>query len=302
MPSPRSRCRLALSLVLAAALPSPAAAAAPPPLRCGTGVHESESSGFVLFPQGGIFCPLVADPKAPRSFLSSVRGEFPRVTGAKNVGSIGVGDSVSFFRFGAGDPGDGVQLGLDAAVFAQFDLGARSADLLNADYQVGLPLTFRVGSFSARVRVYHQSSHLGDELLAHAKTEITNEGLSYEAVAMILSEELGPLRLYAGGDYLFDRTPSTLEAYVAQAGTELRLGPVRGPRFIAALDVKASQQRDWKPAYSVRSGIEIAHWTSPDHPPRVWSIVGEFYDGPSPYGQFFLDQTRFYGFGLHFQL
>jgi Protein of unknown function (DUF1207) len=302
MSSPRSRGRAALALAIAAALPGTAAALAPPPLRCGTGVHESEALGFVLFPQGGIFCPLVADPKAPRSFLSSVRGEFPRVTGAKNVGSIGVGDSVSFFRFGAGDPGDGVQFGLDAAVFAQFDLRTPSADLLNADYQVGLPLTFRAGSFSGRVRVYHQSSHLGDELLAHATTEITNEGLSYEAVAMILSQEVGPLRIYAGGDYLFHRTPSALEAYVAQAGTELRLGPVRGPRFVAALDVKASQQRDWKPAYSVRSGIEIAHWTSPDHPPRVWSLLGEYYQGPSPYGQFFLDETRFYGFGFHFQL
>jgi hypothetical protein len=304
MPSTRPPCRLALALVLAlgAATPSPAAALAPPPLRCGTGVHGAEATGFVGFPQGGVFCPLLADPKAPRSFLSSLRGEFPRVTHARNVASIGVGDSVSFFRFNPGDPGDGVQLALDAAVFAQFDLGTRSADLLNADYQVGFPLTFRVGSFSGRVRVYHQSSHLGDELLAHATTEITNEGLSYEAVASILSAELGPLRLYAGGDYLFHRTPSTLEAYVAQAGTELRFGPVRGPRFVAALDVKASQQRDWKPAYSVRSGVEIAHWTSPDHPPRVWSIVGEYYDGPSPYGQFFLDETRFYGLGFHFQL
>jgi hypothetical protein len=305
MPFPRSRVRLVQAVVLAAlaaAAPRPAAAAAPTPLPCGTGVHESEATGFVLFPQGGMFCPLVADPKYPRSFVSMVRGEFPRVTGAKNVGSIGVGDSVSFFRLGAGDPGDGFQLALDAAVFAQFDLGTPSADLLNADYQVGVPLTFRVGGFSARARVYHQSSHLGDELLAHAKTEITNAGLSYEAASMILSAEVGPLRVYAGGDYLFHRTPSTLEAYVAQAGTELRLGPPRGAHFIAALDVKASQQRDWKPAYSVRSGVEIAHWTSPDHPPRVWSIVGEYYQGPSPYGQFFLDETRFYGFGFQFQL
>jgi Protein of unknown function (DUF1207) len=300
MPIPRSVRRLAAALTLVAAAPAGAEDAFL--LRCGTGIHAGEASGWVLFPQGGVFCPLVADPKQTRSFASYLRGEFPRVTGAKNVGSIGVGDAVSFFRFGAGDPGDGLQLGLDAAVFAQFDLGTPSADLLNADYQVGLPLTFRVGSFSGRARVYHQSSHLGDELLAHAKTEITNEGLSYEAVSMILSAEVGPLRIYAGGDYLFHRTPSTLEPYVAQAGTELRLGPARGVHFIAALDVKASQQRDYKPAYSVRSGVEIAHWTSPDHPPRVWSVVAEYYRGPSPYGQFFLDETRFYGFGFQFQL
>jgi Protein of unknown function (DUF1207) len=296
--------RLALALVIAAvaALALPAAALPPSPLRCGTGVHGTETSGFLLFPQGGVFCPLLADPKQTRSFASYLRGEFPRVTGAKNVGSVGVGDGVRIFRLGGEDPSEGVQLGVDAAVFTQFDLGSRSADLLNADYVVGVPITFRVSSFSGRARVYHQSSHLGDELVAHTQTEIVNAGLSFEAVELILSQELGPVRLYAGGDYLFRRTPSTLDGYVAHGGLELRIGPVRGPRFVAALDVKASEQRDWKPAYSVRSGLEIAHWHHPDHPPRVWSIVGEYYDGPSPYGQFFLDQTRFYGFGFHFQI
>jgi hypothetical protein len=289
-----------LALALAAALAAPAAALDAPPLRCGTGVHGAEASGFVLFPQGGVFCPLLADPKAVRSFASYLRGEFPRVTGARNVGSIGLGDSVRFLRVGGPDPGEGVQLGLDAAVFAQFDLGAPSDDLINADYTVGLPLTFRAGDFSGRVRVFHQSSHLGDEFLG--RTEIQNDGLSFEAVEAILSQELGAFRVYAGGEYLFHRSPSTLDAYVAHAGAEVRLGAVRGPRFVAALDVKSSEQRDWDPAFSLRVGIEVAHWTTPDHPPRVWSVVGEYYDGPSPYGQFFLDETRFYGFGFHFLL
>jgi hypothetical protein len=301
MPTLRSIRHLAAALALAAGART-ASAEESFLLRCGTGVHAGEGVGFVLFPQGGVFCPLVADPKQVRSFASYLRGEFPRVTGAKNVGSVGVGDGVRFFRYGWREPGEGIQLGLDAAVFTQFDLGTPSADLMNADYIVGLPLTFRVASFSGRVRVYHQSSHLGDELVAHAKTEITNQELSFEAVEMILSQELWPLRIYAGGDYLFHRSPSALDAYVAHAGAELRVGPARGPRFVAALDVKASQQRDWKAAYSVRSGIEIAYWHDPAHPPRVWAIVGEYYEGPSPYGQFFLDETRFYGFGFHFQL
>jgi len=296
----RSLVHLAVAAALAAGIVSRAAALEAPALRCGTGVHGSEASGFVLFPQGGVFCPLVADPKATRSFASYLRGEFPRVTGTTNVGSIGIGDSLRFFRVGGPDPGEGMQLGLDAAVFAQFDLDAPSDDLINADYIVGLPLTFRVTGFSGRLRVFHQSSHLGDEFLG--RTEIVNDGLSFEAVELILSQEVGPARVYAGGEYLFHRTPSTLEAYVAHSGAELRLGPVRGPRFIAAVDMKASQQRDWDPAWSARAGIEVAHWTAPDHPPRVWSVVAEFYDGPSPYGQFFLDDTRFYGFGFHFPL
>jgi hypothetical protein len=297
MPTSRS---LACLAALALASAAPAAAAQPAALRCGRGVERTAAPGFEAFPEGQVFCPLVADPKATRSFLSYLRGEFPRVTAARDVGSVGIGDAVGLLRWGGRRPGDGLQLGIDAGIFAQFDLGSQSADLINADYVVGLPLTFRRGGFSGRVRVYHQSSHLGDEFLD--RTEIVNEGLSFEAAEILLSQEVGPLRVYGGGEVLFGRRPSTLDASIAHGGAELRLGRVRGPRFVAAMDVKSSEQRRWDAGWSFRMGLEMAHWTTADRSPRLWSLLGEVYDGPSPYGQFFLESTRFYGFGFHFLL
>jgi hypothetical protein len=286
---------------LAAALLADAAGAEDAPLlRCGTGVHGQEAEGVVAFPQGDLFCALLADPKATRSFVSYQRGEFPEAIGTRDLAAVGISDGFGLVRFGGPRPGEGLQLGIEAGVFAQFDLGSPSDDLVNADYVVGVPLTFRVRSFSGRLRVFHQSSHLGDEFLG--RTEIQNEGLSFEAVDMILSLELGAFRIYGGGEYAFSRSPETLDPYVAHAGAEVRVGPVRGPRLVAALDVKSSEQRDWEPAWSARAGVEVAHWSSPDHPPRLFSVVGEYYDGPSPYGQFFLDETRFFGVGFHFQL
>jgi hypothetical protein len=76
---PRPKLLAALAVALAA---SPAAALDPPALRCGTGVHAGEADGFVALPNGGVFCPLLADPKAMRTFVSYQRGEFPEVTGA----------------------------------------------------------------------------------------------------------------------------------------------------------------------------------------------------------------------------
>jgi hypothetical protein len=255
----------------------------------------------VLLPQGDVFCPLLADPKGTRSHLTWLQGEFPEDTGARDVGSVGIADGVGLARWGGASPGDGVQLGIEAGVFGQFDLGTRSADLLNSDWVVSVPVTFRAGGFSGRLRAYHQSSHLGDEYLANAGSEVTNEGLSFEAVEAILSQELGALRLYGGGEVLLEGTPDTLERLVAHGGVELRVGPVRGARFVAALDVKSSEQRGWKPAYSARAGIEVAHWTSPDHPPRIVALLAEYYEGPSPFGQFFADQSRAVGVGFHFQ-
>ncbi len=271
-------------------------------LRCGTGVHAGEEMGFVGLPSGGVFCPLFADPKAVRSFATYLRGKFPTSAESRHVGAVGVGDGVALVRYGGPRPGEGLQIGIEAAVFSQFDLDAPSDDILNADYVVGIPVTYRIRSFSARARVYHQSSHLGDELLLRPEVEIQRQNLSFESVELILSQDLGALRVYAGGEYLFNRSPSELDDLLVHTGAELRLGPARGARFVAALDVKSSEQQNWEPAISIRTGVEVARWRHEDHPPRLSSVVAEFYDGPSPYGQFFLESTRYFGVGFQFQL
>ena len=79
-----------------------------------------------------------------------------------------------------------MELGIQAGVFAIFDLNSQSFDLINADYLVGIPLTIKTGNFANLTRIFHQSSHLGDEFLLRGQT---NEriNLSYEAVNSLLS-------------------------------------------------------------------------------------------------------------------
>jgi Protein of unknown function (DUF1207) len=300
---PASLRALAASVALASALLAPVTRAEERfVLRCGTGVHGGEEKGIVGLPSGGVFCPLFADPKAVRTFATYVRGKFPTGTASRHVGAVGVGDGIALVRFNGPRPGEGLQLGVEAAVFSQFALDAPSDDILNADYIASVPLTFRIRSFSARARVYHQSSHLGDELLLRPDTTVKRENLSFEAAELILSQDLGALRVYAGGEYLFHRSPATLDDLLAHAGAELRLGPSRGARLVTAVDVKSTEQQDWKPGVSARLGLEIAWWRHPDHPPRLGAVIAEFYDGPSPYGQFFLESTRYFGAGFQVQL
>jgi hypothetical protein len=58
---------------LFAAVPAPAQISAP--ARCGVGIPAAEQTGYVPLPRGDVFCPLVADPKASRSFVSLLRHE-----------------------------------------------------------------------------------------------------------------------------------------------------------------------------------------------------------------------------------
>jgi len=280
----------------------------PASTRCGVGIPASEVSGYVPLPRGDVFCPLLADPKGQRSFVSYLHETSDQ--GDMNVGSVGISDAFGLLRVGGPKPGDGFQVSLAGSVFAQFDLESTSYDLVNADYIIGLPITFRRKAFSMRFRLYHQSSHLGDEfLLRENNPKFVRENISFEAAEMILSLDGGPFRVYGGGEYLLRRDPKDLERYVAHGGVELRparrlvrFGTVAGVRFVAGGDVKASEEQDWKPAVSIRTGFEFDRPRDTDPPGRRWGLLFEAYTGPSPYGQFFRNQVRYFGAGIHFTL
>lgn len=275
------------------------------PIRfsCGAEVHPGDARGTVAFPQDEAFCPLIADPKEIRSFVAIQRGEFrtiddPEATEGTMLGSVGLGDRLGLLRWGGGKPGDGFQLAIAGAIFAQFDLSSRSFDLINADYLVGIPFTFRYSGLTARLRAYHQSSHLGDEYLLRP-SRIERENLSFESIELLLSQELGPLRLYGGGEQLFRREPDAVDPRLAHGGAELRAPAAGAFTLLAGIDMKATEQHDWKPAWSARAGFQIAPAARAGHPLRRLSVLAEYYQGPSPYGQFFQDDIRYAGIALH---
>jgi hypothetical protein len=273
--------------------------------RCGTGVHEAEAVGTVFFPQDQIFCPIVADPKEARSFLSFLRGTFRSLEDPSGEGtliaSVGLGDSFGLVRWGGPKSGEGVQLDVVGSIFAQFDLGTPSNDLINADYIIGLPLTFRRNGFSVRAKLYHQSSHLGDEFLLSSE-DIVRENLSFESVEVLMSLEAGFLRGYAGAEGIFRREPDTLPSSLFHAGIELRSGRARKVQLLAAVDIKSTEMHDWSPAVSGRIGLEVGRPGPSGHPGRLIMLLLELYEGPSPYGQFFQDDISYIGAGIHFGL
>jgi hypothetical protein len=284
---------------------SPVAGQQLPGAACGALVPLDEAVGFVPIPRGTLFCPLLADPKEPRSFATYQRGS--QAPFDADIGAVGIGDQFGIARWGGRGGGDGVQLAMAAAVFAQFDLDTPSYDLINADYLIGLVGTVRRTGFSARIQLRHQSSHLGDEYLIREQPE--RENLSFEAVHLLLSQEVGALRVYLGGETLFNREPDDLSRTVVQSGVELRqpralirVGSLGSARLVAGVDLKATEEQDWSPATSVRAGIDVGRASPADGPSRRWQLMGEFYDGPTPYGQFFRDAIRYWGLGMHFSL
>lgn len=275
----------------------PSDAARPAPVtRARGGVTSADVAhplGSVLSNTPLLFEPLHADPRWPH-FGAAFHG-YRGNDGLGNVGTVSFGESFSLYRRPAGDEAQW-ELGLQAGVFAIFDLDADSSDLVNADYSLGPVAAWRRGPLSVLARVYHQSSHLGDEYLL--STRVNRVNLSYEVADLVVSADVADFaRFYGGGGYVLDAEPH-LEPWLTQAGAEL-IGPNLwgGARPFAAADVQSREHHDWDRDVSVRAGLQFEDPTAVS---RRAQILVEYYNGRSPNGQFLEQDIEFWGVGLHF--
>src|SRR5206468_4311643 len=126
--------------------------------------------------------PLLADPRQPH-FSASYQWYLDD-PGLAHVGSATFGET--FALFGGDLLGGRWEIGGLGGVFSIFDLGAASYDLVNSDFRAGLTASARHDGLSAQLRLYHQSSHLGDEFLLHNVVHRIN--VSYEGLELLSSD------------------------------------------------------------------------------------------------------------------
>ncbi len=270
---------LAVTIVVAAVAPSSSGAAEPP----------------AELPREVLFDPLLADPRWPH--FSAAWHQYGGDDRLDNVGAVSLGEDFSFYQ----EPLAGGRwgFGFQAGVFSIFDLDADSRDLVNADYWVGIPVAWKRGPWQALARLYHQSSHLGDEYLLRTRPQRIN--LSYEAADLRVSRHLmgETLRLYGGGGFLISRIPQELKRWSVQAGAEIRwpetfAGGLLRP--VAALDLQSIEEADWAVDTSIRAGVMIE---SPEDRDYAILVALEYFQGRNPNGQFYGTRVDYYGVGIH---
>jgi hypothetical protein len=126
-----------------------------------------------------------------------------------------------------------MQLEIEGAVFGIFNQAKYSSPLINADYYVGLPLTYAYDRWAHRLRIYHISSHLGDEYMDRKHHE-KRVNKSFEAIDVFTSYYLTKqIRLYGGG------------GVIAHSDSEMKMKPLYAEY---GLDVHAGR-REWKDMY-----------------------------------------------------
>jgi hypothetical protein len=247
--------------------------------------EEDRRETYLLLPRGELFEPLVADVRWPR-----FSGEYQwRMSSDdfEHVAEFSFGESFSFVRSPQYDWGEW-EIGMQAMVDALFDLSQESFDLSNEDYMVGLSGSVLTHGMTTQLRLYHVSSHLGDEYLI--ESGVSRDSVSFEVVDLLVSYvPVDWARVYGGVGFLVNRTPS-YDRFTTQFGLELTSLRTLASGLITpifATDLQLRQENDWIPEVSVLAGLRLAR---PDDHTRRIEFYARYYHGRSPDGQFF-DQT-----------
>lgn len=259
--------------------------------------YTGQTYGFWLPEDPVLFRPFVADP---REVCYSVGWRFNDQALTKNVIDVSYGDNLAFYRWVNVWPycGD-LQIELEGCLWACFDPITESAPLINADYYVGVPITYATDYWQFRLRGYHISSHIGDEfLLNHPGFDRRNPSAEYLdfSVSHDLSENI---RLYGVLGWVVQRDCSyKFGRWYTWIGAEVRM-PQFG--FVSCKDMLFGQPYF---AVHIRSNPDFKHHVDTTYVlgyefgkyvglERRLRFFLEYHDGYSLEGQFAKTPTNY---------
>jgi hypothetical protein len=247
-------------------------------------------SSVTILPENRLFKRLLADPKETQL---SVRLLLKRDTFGGSIGH-----SVGLFEYRIARLA--VQMRIEGNALLLSRIQSPDFPVQSTDYTVTIPVDMAYGNLSARVRIGHISSHLGDNFNRIEDVEdallfgpdsgrrfADPEKFSREFLSFLLSVQNRNWRYYAGTHWDFhiveNYTTSSSKRLAFQVGTEWqgrRNGQLIYP--YAAVDVKCQQQFRWDPDYNIQVGWAIENGSG-----KRARLAFEVFRGYSYQGQFF---------------
>ena len=193
----------------------------------------------------------------------------------------------------------GLTLGVQAGVFGRFRLEVSGNDLVASDWIVALPAEIARGPWSGRLRLLHWSAHVGDELI---EAGVERVDFTTEAMEALVAYRFGDFRLYGGGSVVIRSSlenepqlgPGFSDDVLIRFGADARVRPWarNGLTLDGGVDWQNSDRTGWEGQLSVRFGLAVRDGA------RSARLSGVYLRGPSPMGQFFLTDERYWGVEL----
>jgi Protein of unknown function (DUF1207) len=256
------------------------------------------------FPTDHLFDPILLDPLQSQTYGSVL--PFYSTDGSRYPGStvpFAFGTQKPFLRKERWSSRAGVMQArewtLDVASFTQFEvyrdpiLNKQKRQLVNTDYRVGVSYHLRRGVGTWRFRLYHISSHLGDDyIIRNQLNYYLPNPVNYELIDATYSRLFtNGLRVYGGAGVVL-RKSEERKRISAQAGFFYRKPTQNALRFVAGVDIKVWQQTDFKPGIKAAIGAELGRG-------NPFTLLVEGYSGFRPYSLYESQTVNWLGVGLY---
>lgn len=252
-----------------------------------------------FLPKGHLFDPIILDPLEAQTYGSILPGYWTE--GQKYKGSIvpfAFGFAKPFYRRTT-EPGRAEEWVLDLASFTQFEAyhddvaNKARRQIVNTDYKISIIYNIRRGENNYRIRVYHISSHLGDDYIYRNKiTAPSPNSVNYEQLDFTYSRTVSDWRLYGGAGIVLRKTEER-KLFSAQLGAFYKKPSTHAARLVGGADIKFWQQTDFRPGIHGGIGVELGRTQN------NLTFLLEGYSGFRPYSQYEQQQTSWIGVGLY---
>ena len=269
---------------------------------CSMPPPECTTSGIWLPQNTVLFQPLVADP---RQVINSAAWRFNDDVIGRNVGAVSFGNDFMFYRWldvwrWHGD----MDIGIQAGIFSVFDMDHPEACMVNTDFFVAFMMTYAINKWSWRFRIWHISSHIGDEFLI-SNPGFDRRNLSDEAIDLFASYQMAKsVRLYLGlGDiFIRDREFPEHPLYF-QWGAEIRCFGCRDHfnrlyrQPLLAMNFFCWEHNNWNVSQTYMLGME---WSKLQGVGEKLRLMFEWHDGHSREGQFVGLESNYVAFKMQY--
>jgi len=266
-------------------------------------VKKDDSMPSGWFPKEILFNSFKADPRKIGFTFSYRWGDDvfgdddafetrPDYRNKLGVGAVAFGDRFPIYRWN-NVLGGSIQVGVEGQVWAVFAQEKKSTPLMNADYLLGFPLIYVYNDLSFRFRLYHVSTHIGDEyIMAHKDdTDFARENPSRETVDLFSSYNLlDQIRLYGGAGYHFHRDNEfAIERWFIGYGAEYRpFGKLNSGSLFwnpyVAVNIYNREDNNWRFEVSTVVGVDFDTLDTTNN--KSFRVYMEYYYGNCFDGQF----------------
>jgi len=252
-----------------------------------------------FFPQQNLWKTLSLDPIAGQSFVQMLNAwEGSKPTDYINAGfSFGFQKSIIIWNISENNK---IDIGMEGGAITQFEWsmkdGYLQTDYMSTDFIIGMPVVWQMKNLQLRFRLYHLSSHMGDDyIFRDSITSYYRNNNTYEQLDLTAAYLYENFRFILGvGTVLSSSAPRKPLVFNWGLDYLITLNKKETLNYYAGFYANSKQDNNYIPAINLGLGLKIGSYDR-----RGAKLLITYFNGPLPYSVFSGEMVQWLGIAVY---